>query len=73
MLHSIKNMLHNFVWKYGTCDSRLARRHRWSGRVQFKAVSKGELTEVGRFKDSAVVYPSDYWVDFDPTWWKDFK
>jgi hypothetical protein len=49
-------------WEYGRCRNRVARRHKIFGNVQFI------LWEAGKQG-----HESDFWINFDPTWWDLFK
>lgn len=50
------------VWEYGVCNKQQARRHRLHGNVQFLLWYAGEH---GHLKD--------YWINFDSSWWPEFK
>lgn len=52
----------DYIWEYGECRERKARRHKLSGNVQFVIWQAGEHG-----------HTSDYWVDFNSWWWKEFK
>lgn len=49
------------VWQYGTCNNRVARRHRKHGNVQFVLWKAGEQG-----------HKEDYWHDFGPGWAETF-
>lgn len=50
------------IWIYGTCRGRIARKHRRKGNVQFVLWKAGEQGQ-----------KEDFWIDFDPSWWHEFK
>lgn len=50
------------VWVYGVCNGRKARRDKKSGRVQFIMWKAGEQG-----------HKKDCWLDFDSTWWSQFR
>lgn len=50
------------VWEYGTCANKLARKHKLKGNVQFILWKAGEQG-----------HKKDYWHNFDPSWWVQFK
>lgn len=62
----MKNLIHKIIWKYGVVGNQVARKNRFTGRVQFIVHRKGKMC-------MGIIYPNDYWADFDSTWWKDFK
>ncbi len=58
-----------YLWEYGTCNKQYARRNKLNGVVQFRYWKAGE-----RGNDPLTPsYQSDFWIDFDRSWWIDFK
>jgi hypothetical protein len=55
------NNINNLVWQYGTCNNRVARRHRIYKNVQFILWKAGEQGHI-----------EDYWHNFDRSWWSQF-
>lgn len=49
------------MWEYGTCNGKVARRHKVKKNVQFV------LWEAGEYD-----LKEDYWHDFNSSWWNDF-
>lgn len=66
MIDFIYEVWNSIIYEYGSCTvdgkRRLARRNRLLGNVQFILWQPGEHGHV---------HP--YWVDYDRTWWKNFK
>jgi hypothetical protein len=50
------------MWIYGTCNGKIARKHRIFKNVQFILWKKGEQG-----------HKKDYWINFDSSWFKQFK
>lgn len=50
------------VWEYGTCNNQRARRHKLKGNVQFVLWKAGKQG-----------HNKDFWINFDWSWWIDFK
>lgn len=51
-----------YFWIYGTCNNKKARKHSIDKNVQFVIWKAGEQG-----------HKKDCWIDFDSSWWKDFK
>jgi len=71
----ISKFFHNLEWEYGTCYSehegrprnvRKARRNKYRGNVQFVIWKIGD-------KQGDYVYTEDFWIDYDYSWFKNFK
>lgn len=50
------------VWIYGECNTLPARKHRKKGNVQFVLWKAGEQG-----------HKEDFWINFDSSWWRNFK
>lgn len=51
-----------WLWQPGICQDKPARRHRFSGEVQFVLWKAGEQG-----------HTEDYWHAFNSDWWDQFK
>lgn len=60
------------IWQYGKCRGREARRHIKEGNVQFVLWKRGDQGHL-KDDDGSKGHKCDKWVDFDCSWWKDFK
>lgn len=49
-------------WEYGYCNNKKARRHKINGNVQFVLWEDGEQG-----------YKQDFWINFDKSYWNEFK
>jgi hypothetical protein len=56
----------NYV--YGTLNGRVARKHINNGNVQFVLWKKGDQKHI-----DGIGHTEDKWVNFDSSWWIDFK
>lgn len=65
LFNRIKNVYD--PWEYGTCNNRVARRHKVNKNVQFVLWEKGEQKEV-----DGIGHTEDKWVNFDSSWWGGF-
>jgi hypothetical protein len=61
-MNILKWFRQNSPWEYGMCKGVPARRHREKGNVQFILWKAGEHG-----------HATDYWHDFDPSWWSLFQ
>jgi hypothetical protein len=50
------------VWVYGSCNGRIARKHKIKGNVQFILWYAGTQG-----------HKEDFWHDFDKSWWELFE
>jgi len=74
ILRFVLRIFHKSAWEYGTCttdgmagiQTRVARRHRCTGAVQFVLWKIGD-------KQGNYTYTEDYWHNYDDSWWPNFK
>ena len=70
---SVRKTLHLWNWQYGNCHTNNpqvltpARRHRFSGAVQFV------LWPAGHRAPNGYIYEQDYWADYHECWWANFR